>query len=279
MAKRFTDTNKYKKPFVRSLPGAYKLLWDFLYHDCDNSGIWIVDFETAQIYVGKDMPIEERGALYLFNENEERIVVLDGGRKWFIPGFIEFQYGHLSQNNKAHAGPISALKKYDLLNTDLSLKIKIKEPTSPLQGAKYKVKEKDKDVDMDKDKEKYSETSVIENFLVPQMFKKFKKNIPTYPGSVDRDFKPLCSIANFLLQQGGLQGNLQDNSEEILTIWERGCQIISEDNFYRNKSLSTISNHIQEIVQIGINGKSNSKTGSKAVSASSAFRKIDRMSG
>ena len=51
MAKRFTDTNKYKKPFIRGLQGAYKLFWDYLYHDCDHAGIWIVDFEIAQTYL------------------------------------------------------------------------------------------------------------------------------------------------------------------------------------------------------------------------------------
>ena len=59
MAKRFTDTEKYRKPFLRGLQGAYKLLWDFLYHDCNHAGIWIKDFEIAQIYIGNDMPINE----------------------------------------------------------------------------------------------------------------------------------------------------------------------------------------------------------------------------
>ena len=47
--KRFTDTDKYKKPFIRGLKGAYKLLWDYLYHECDNAGVWIDDFDVAQI--------------------------------------------------------------------------------------------------------------------------------------------------------------------------------------------------------------------------------------
>ncbi len=44
MSKRFADTDKYKKPFIRNLPAAYKLLWDYICLDCDHAGIWQVDF-------------------------------------------------------------------------------------------------------------------------------------------------------------------------------------------------------------------------------------------
>ncbi len=152
MAKRFTDTNKYKKSFTRSLQGPYKLLWDYLYHDCDHSGIWIVDFEIAQAYLGRDMKIEKEKALEYFNQGDVRIVELDGGKKWFLPGFIEFQYGVLSEKNRAHISVISTLKRYFLLNQDLTLK-EFKPLTSPLQGGKEKDKDKEQDKDMDKDKE------------------------------------------------------------------------------------------------------------------------------
>jgi hypothetical protein len=143
VAKRFTDTNKYKKPFIRSLQGAYKLLWDFLYHDCDHAGIWIVDFEIAQTYVGNDMPVNKAEALRLFNSDEIRIIEIDGGKKWFVPSFIEFQYGVLSEKNRAHINVISVLRKHFLLNKDLSIK-KEKPLTSPLQGAKEKEQEQEK---------------------------------------------------------------------------------------------------------------------------------------
>ena len=65
MAKRLTDTEKYRKKFFRNLPGAYKLFWDFLYHECNHAGIWHVDFDVAQIYLGRDMPVSEETALRL----------------------------------------------------------------------------------------------------------------------------------------------------------------------------------------------------------------------
>ena len=66
MAKRFTDTDKWKKPFIRGLQGAYKLLWDYINHDCDHAGIWIVDIEIAQTYIGKELKIDHKKALEIF---------------------------------------------------------------------------------------------------------------------------------------------------------------------------------------------------------------------
>lgn len=141
MAKRFTDTNKYKKPFIRGLQGAYKLLWDYLYHDCDHAGIWIVDFEIAQLYIGKDMPINSKDAIKFFNTDEKRIIEIDNGSKWYIPSFITFQYGELNELNRAHNSVITILKKYNLY--------KIKPLKSPSEGAM--VKDKDKDMELVKD--------------------------------------------------------------------------------------------------------------------------------
>ena len=139
ISKRFTDTNKFKKKFHRSLPGPYKLLWDYLYHECDHAGIWHVDFEVAQIYLGADMVITETEALRLFNSDadDKKITVLNGGTKWFIPSFIDFQYGHLNPSVKAHASVISILSKEGIKLYENCLRTVM-----------------DMDMDMDKDKDK-----------------------------------------------------------------------------------------------------------------------------
>jgi hypothetical protein len=157
MPKRFTDTNKYKKPFIRGLQGAYKLFWDYLYHDCDHAGIWIVDFEIAQLYLGQDMQINKEDALKYFNNGEQRIIEFDHGKKWFIKPFIEFQYGVLNPENRVHNSIILELTKYNF-NKGL---------ISSLQGCK----DKDMDKDMEKDKDLEEEKGI---------FDFFRKN---YPGS------------------------------------------------------------------------------------------------
>ncbi len=137
MPKRFTDTEKYKKPFIRGLKGAYKLLWDYLYTTCDNAGIWIVDFEVAQIYLGSDMSVNRVDALRFFNAEEVRVVEFDGGKKWFLPSFITFQHGELSNSNPAHKKIIPVLRSLDFIDNSMHLKSSFQ---VPIQGTKVEVK-------------------------------------------------------------------------------------------------------------------------------------------
>lgn len=137
MSKRFTDTDKWKKPLIRGLQAPYKLLWLYILDDCDHAGIWQVDIEVASIRIGEQLSNDE--AVKNFGD---RIIPFDNGEKWFIPNFIEFQYGELNAENRVHASVISQLVKYDLLK-------KFKDLISPLQGAKDKDKDKEKDKDKD----------------------------------------------------------------------------------------------------------------------------------
>jgi hypothetical protein len=140
MAKRFTDTEKWKKPFIRNLKAPYKLLWLYVCDDCDHSGIWQVDIEVAEIRIGEKL--DGNKAIQFFGD---KIIILDGGSKWFIPSFIDFQYpSGLNENNKAHTGIIKNLERYkeEIDN--------FKPLTSPLQGAMVMdmVKDMDKVKDM-----------------------------------------------------------------------------------------------------------------------------------
>lgn len=154
MAKRFTDSEKYRKPFMRGLPGAYKLLWDYIVNECNHAGIWFVDFEIAQICVGKDMPVRGDKAFHLFNGGETRIVELEGGKKWFIVPFVAFQYGELKAGSSVHSSVIAELKRYNLIDENLKLIIPNPCPTLakglPKGCPTLMDKDKDKDKDMDK---------------------------------------------------------------------------------------------------------------------------------
>src|SRR3990167_5750640 len=111
MAKRFTDSFKYRKQFIQSLPAPYKLFWDYLYHECTFAGIWDVEIEVAQIRIGQDALIEKNKALELFNSGAIRVIELNDSKKWFIRPFIDFQYGELVETNKLHIGVMRELKK------------------------------------------------------------------------------------------------------------------------------------------------------------------------
>ena len=143
MSKRMTSTDKYKKPFFRGLKGEYKLFWDYLYHDCNHAGIWIVDFDIAQVYLGNDMIVNKADALKYFNADKIRIIEINNGKEWFILPFIKYQYGELHENNRVHNSVIAILKEKKVFKT----------LTRPLKGCKDKAKAKD--IDKEKDKKSY----------------------------------------------------------------------------------------------------------------------------
>jgi len=137
MAKRYTDTNKWRKDFIRSLQVPYKLLWLYILDECDHAGIWHVELDVASLRIGYELDIIK--AISAFGNH---IIIFDDGNKWFIPDFIDFQYGILNPQNRAHNSVLELLQKY-----------KLKGHIRGLQG--YKDKDKDMDMvkDMDKDKE------------------------------------------------------------------------------------------------------------------------------
>ena len=164
MSKRFTDTEKWKKPFIRNLSAPYKLLWLYICDDCDYSGIWQVDIDVAKIRIGED--INEQDALKFF---DDKIIKIDNGNKWFIPSFIDFQYpSGLNPDNKAHGGIIKMLIKYNLIDDQL------KPLSSPLQGDKDMVK--DKVMDKDKVKEEIELPFFSNEFIeIWESWKDYKK--------------------------------------------------------------------------------------------------------
>ena len=132
MSKRFTDTNKWRKIWFRGLKPVEKCFWLYLCDNCDHAGIWEVDFELAQIFIGE--PLDIPSIQLSFKKQYEE---LGGGKKWFLHDFVEFQYGELNEHNRDHASVISILKNegaYKGLIRSLEA-------------------HKDKDKDKDKDKE------------------------------------------------------------------------------------------------------------------------------
>jgi hypothetical protein len=142
MAKRFIETGLLRKPLLRGLQGAYKTLFVYYITECDHAGIWNkADLDIAGLLLGETFTVDDV-------ESNFGNSIVDLGDKWFMPSFIEFQYGELNESNRAHNSVIKILSK----NKICPLKLKIKPLTSPLQGAKDMDKDIVKDKDMDKDK-------------------------------------------------------------------------------------------------------------------------------
>jgi len=234
MAKRFTDTEKWKKPFLRNMPTSYKLLWLYICDDCDHSGIWQVDIDVAKIKIGEEINQQE-AVKYLGN----KIFVFDGGNKWFIPSFIEFQYpSGLSEKNNAHVGIIKNLDKYNLLSNK-------NEPLmSPSQGAKEMVMDKDMDMVMDKDFGK-SENLLNNNSLISVVCRNWYNKFPTYTKDQDQDYKAVNNIVQFMVRQHSII-DINLESELIITTMEQIAAEVEKAPFWANKPLKSIANNIQE---------------------------------
>ncbi|HYE53694.1 MAG TPA: hypothetical protein VD996_02585 [Chitinophagaceae bacterium] len=105
MAKRFTDTDIWKKGWFMKLPAKLKLFWKFLCDDCDAAGVWEPNFDTASLFVGETVT---EGDLVAFGERVEKI---ENGKYW-LTTFIEFQYSNnLSQKSPAHKKIFQSLIK------------------------------------------------------------------------------------------------------------------------------------------------------------------------
>ena len=80
-----------------------KLFWIYLLTDCDHAGIWDVDVERASFQL--KVELDESEILKVFNR---KIVPFKPG-KWFVPKFIDYQYGELNETNRAHNSVIKIL--------------------------------------------------------------------------------------------------------------------------------------------------------------------------
>ena len=148
MAKRFTSTEKWSKEWFQNLSIKHKLLWYYLFENCDNVGLWSVNLSLASFQIGTKIKIEDLSAF------DGRIVPFQD--KYLIVDFISFQYGELSENCPAHKPVISKVSKLGLVEV-----IKKYKNDRVLIGYQYPTV-LDMDMEMDKDKEKEKKVDSVE---------------------------------------------------------------------------------------------------------------------
>lgn len=122
-----------------------KCVVKFLRDKCDAAGVWQPNWTLAQTYI-KD------------KVSEEEVLEIDGGKQFkklptgqiYCIGFVNFQYGELSEKCPPHKKVISLLKKFNLENDRVLLGYQ--NPIDRVQE-KEEEKEKDKEEEMEKEKE------------------------------------------------------------------------------------------------------------------------------
>lgn len=132
MAKRFTDTDKWKREWFCQLDPKAKLVWFYILDQCDHRGVWFRNFKLMSEQVGFKVSAELLNRWF-----GDKIRPFDGD-KYFISSFVSFQYGKLNPSNNAHK-PVIELVEY-------LEKLAPHEPqNSPSLGAQDKDKDKEQD--------------------------------------------------------------------------------------------------------------------------------------
>lgn len=151
MAKRFTDSDKWKDSWFTDLSNDNKLIWLYLLDNCDNAGLWKINMKHLNFFCSTNINVDD--LFFIFKgriTSVQRDIV-------FIYKFCVFQYGNtfLKSKNKAVISAIEKLSDANILelnNGEYTLLIPYQYPIDT-----PKDKEKDKEKYIEQDKEKYIE--------------------------------------------------------------------------------------------------------------------------
>lgn len=171
MAKRFTDTEKWKDEWYTELTSDYKIIWQYLLDTCDNAGIYKRNIKLLNYYCNTNVSAED--ILKVFNKRVSQLAE----DKWIINKFCVYQYGNdfLESTNKAVMAAHKVLEQNGIIKFTGNLIDYKYGKTEIRQRKEYKVlidytnpidtlsieypypidtpKDKDKDKDKVKDKE------------------------------------------------------------------------------------------------------------------------------
>ena len=143
MAKRYVDTDMWKKKWFRTLSTKMKNVWIYLITMCDHAGLYEVDIDLMGLFIGESITQEE-----IMDCLSQQIEVIDED-KWFLPKFVKFQYNvtdptELNPNNRVHKSVIDILSSYHLVEgSTKTLPSPLKKDIRVTRGAKDKDKDKD----------------------------------------------------------------------------------------------------------------------------------------
>lgn len=139
MAKRFTDTMKWNEDWYLDLSLTDKLFWIYICDNCDHAGIFKPNKRMFELLIGGEIDVQK--FLNTVNQDKPRICVLGNGR-WFLAGFIEFQYGNkLNPNNRVHKSILNILNDNDLNLEVFDTKVRLDAPTKETRNIPESIQE------------------------------------------------------------------------------------------------------------------------------------------
>lgn len=109
MSKRFTDTDMWDKEWFMKLSCKRKCLVKLVRDKCDLSGVWSPNWIIAAAYIGEPVMEEE---LLMIDDGNQFLKLPNG--KIFCIGFVNFQYGQLSEKSPVHRKILNLLKTHKI---------------------------------------------------------------------------------------------------------------------------------------------------------------------
>lgn len=106
MAKRFTDSKKWRNEWFRTLHIEARLLWIYLCDECELTGVMKMDYGLASFLMGFEVTREIVGSWF-----KNKIHFIDT-EKFLIIQFFEFQYG---ESKDSWSAKIQAKNKLESL--------------------------------------------------------------------------------------------------------------------------------------------------------------------
>lgn len=160
MAKRFTATEKWQDLWYRKLSPKLKSFWQYMCDNCDNAGVWKVDFELASFYIGEAITQEDINTI---NQGKER-VILANDHYFVIRDFIPYQIGDINSKDLTNLQKncISLLNQYVMKGIDILKMVNFTGSLPVVYGYKHKGKGKGKDNSINTSKS-YNTSNTVAN--------------------------------------------------------------------------------------------------------------------
>lgn len=157
---RFRATELSREQWYRKLSPIFKCAWNFLCDECDNAGMWAIDNDALDFYVGA--PVNLDAFIDAVNQDRKEVPRIEwfGTEKLWLTGFCAFQYKVLSYDCVPHKKIIELLQKYTLLD-----RVPVKVPNTVISRVPGTHKEK---TIQGKDKEKENTGTHINELFGPE---------------------------------------------------------------------------------------------------------------
>lgn len=135
MAKRLTDSEKWKDEWFLSLDNDSRMIWIYILDNCTHAGLLKKNLKMMNFCCNTSLTDEKIREIF-----EGRLV--DLGDTYFIPKFLKFQYGNLSSEKPV----IVSVRKELSLHKDYKMIAESLPNDCQIIKSKSKDKSKDKDI-------------------------------------------------------------------------------------------------------------------------------------